>query len=77
MAGRGRFPLADPLVLMPCGEGEIDLRTALECLLEDGYEGFISGEWINAPETIDLAEEISRLKQIEAQLVSPVADKVS
>lgn len=60
--------LADPLVLKPCGDGEIDIEGALECLLEMGYEEYISGEWIDSRDTIDLGEEIRRLRTLEQQV---------
>lgn len=63
--------LADPLILQPTGEGDIDIRAALLALLKDGYDGFISGEWIGAP--IDIAEEFRRLCDMERTLESEFA----
>jgi sugar phosphate isomerase/epimerase len=54
--------LADPLVLKPAGEGEIDVATALHCLKEMEYTGFVSGEWIDCE--MDLAEEIRRHRKL-------------
>jgi len=64
--------LADPLILKPCGDGEIDVKTAFDCLIEHQYEGFISGEWIDSGSAISLAEEISRMKLIEMKLLKQV-----
>lgn len=54
--------LVDPLILKPTGEGEIDIATALHCLKEMGYTGFVSGEWIDCE--MDLAEEIRRHRKL-------------
>ncbi len=35
------------LKMVPIGSGAIDHQRALQRLIQDGYEGFISGEWIN------------------------------
>ncbi len=58
--------LADPLVLQPMGTGEIDISGALRALRSIGYEGFISGEWIDCD--LDLADELRRLRALEAAL---------
>jgi sugar phosphate isomerase/epimerase len=58
----------DPLAFRPCGEGDYDIRSALQCLVRDGYTGYVSGEWINAGGIIDLADELKRLKVLEAEV---------
>jgi len=58
----------DPLAFRPCGEGDYDIRSALQCLVRDGYTGFVSGEWINAEGVIDLADELKRLKALEEEV---------
>jgi len=68
--------LSDPLVLKPCGEGEIDIRTALACLLEIQYSGYISGEWIGDKPRIDPADEIARLIAMESDLSKEVQPHV-
>lgn len=61
--------IGDKLELRPIGEGDIDHRTALELLLRDGYEGFISGEWIGwEPFEVHLPREIMVLKRYEREL---------
>ncbi len=53
------------LILMPIGTGTIDHRTAITLLRDSGYQGFISGEWINweAWET-HLPRELETIKQL-------------
>jgi len=53
------------LKLLPLGEGVVDHGTALRCLRESGYGGFISGEWIHweAYET-HLPRELAALKSL-------------
>lgn len=58
------------LQFRPFGEGEYDLRAAFSCLLEDGYNGFLSGEWIDCAETIDLGTELRRMREFEAALAA-------
>ncbi len=57
------------LQFAPIGTGQIDHARAIELLLEAGYEGFLSGEWINwqAPED-HLPREIATLRQLEAEV---------
>lgn len=60
---------ADPLVMAPIGQGEIDHRRALERLSEMGYTGFISGEWIDwEAYDVHLPRELAMLKQYESAL---------
>jgi len=58
----------DPLAFRPCGEGDYDIRSALRCLVRDGYTGYVSGEWINAGGVIDLADELKRMKALEEEV---------
>jgi sugar phosphate isomerase/epimerase len=53
------------ILFEPCGEGDFDLPTFQRCLRDMNYDGFISGEWIDCAQTIDLATELSRLKALE------------
>jgi sugar phosphate isomerase/epimerase len=48
------------------GEGEFDHQRVIELLLADGYDGYLSGEWINwkAPEE-HLPQELDVLKRYE------------
>lgn len=55
--------------LMPIGEGIIDHKKAIELLLSVGYDGFISGEWINwEPYDIHLPRELATLKKFENEI---------
>lgn len=57
--------------LLPIGTGEIDHRRALELLLKDGYDGYISGEWINwEPYETHLPRELATMKRYEAELTA-------
>jgi sugar phosphate isomerase/epimerase len=60
------------LQFRPFGEGEYDLRSAFAALLEANYSGFLSGEWINCADVIDLGTEIRRMRTFEASLASAV-----
>ena len=56
----------EQLRLVPIGEGQIDHRQALKRLAEAGYEGFISGEWIDwEPYDRHLPRELATLQQYE------------
>jgi len=53
--------------LVPVGAGEIDHRRVIELLLSAGYEGYISGEWIDwEPYEAHLPRELATLKGYEA-----------
>lgn len=48
------------------GSGDIDHKTAIECLQRDGYRGYISGEWINWGDYEKyLPRELNTLKSYE------------
>lgn len=57
----------DKLELRPIGHGEFDHRTVIRCLQTIGYEGFISGEWINwaDPWNVHLPRELASLRNYE------------
>ena len=57
------------LSLAPIGTGQIDHRRALERLMADGYDGYISGEWIGwEPYDIHLPRELATMRQYEAEI---------
>ena len=39
--------MEDPLQFRPIGQGEIDHKRSVELLQGDGYQDYLSGEWIN------------------------------
>jgi sugar phosphate isomerase/epimerase len=55
------------LLLKPIGEGSIDHRTAVEKLMKMGYDGYLSGEWINwdLPYDDHLPQELATMKTYE------------
>lgn len=56
----------DQLVFKPVGEGDIDHRCAVELLMSAGYDGYLSGEWMDwEPYEIHLPREIAAMKQYE------------
>ncbi len=59
----------DNIELRPIGEGIIDHRRAVELLLDAGYDGFLSGEWIKwEPWDEHLPREIATLRRYEEEL---------
>ena len=55
--------------LRPMGEGEIDHKRALSLVMEMGYDGYLSGEWINwQPWEIHVPRELSVLRRYEWEL---------
>lgn len=61
----------DKLDFTPMGEGDMDHRVVLSLLQQDGYDGWLSGEWIGwEPGDVHLPREIAVLKQYEAELAS-------
>lgn len=58
----------DPLTMLPIGKGCIDHRTPVRLLREAGYEGCLSGEWINwEPWEEHLPRELAAIKALEAE----------
>ncbi len=56
------------LEMKPIGEGGIDHRQALSLLRGSGYDGFLSGEWINwEPYAIHLPRELATMKRYEGE----------
>ncbi|MCG3181455.1 MAG: hypothetical protein BIFFINMI_03851 [Phycisphaerae bacterium] len=57
----------DRLEFLPIGRGVYDHRVALRLLTQLGYEGFLSGEWINwEPADVHLPRELAALRALEA-----------
>jgi sugar phosphate isomerase/epimerase len=51
------------LKLTPIGTGEVNVRRAVELLEDAGYQGYLSGEWINwEPAEIHLPRELAAIK---------------
>ncbi|MDY7011837.1 MAG: sugar phosphate isomerase/epimerase family protein [Planctomycetota bacterium] len=59
----------DKTELAPIGDGIIDHRCAVRLLKADGYDGFLSGEWINWSDAYDihLPRELATMKQYESE----------
>lgn len=57
------------LAFLPIGQGEIDHRPVVRLLMEDGYEGVLSGEWLywEAPE-VHLPRELAKMLEYEREL---------
>ncbi|HHY25044.1 MAG TPA: sugar phosphate isomerase/epimerase [Clostridiaceae bacterium] len=54
------------LEFKPIGEGKVDHKTAIRLLKDSGYNGFISGEWIDwEPYNIHLPRELKTMKSFE------------
>ncbi|MFT5087109.1 MAG: sugar phosphate isomerase/epimerase [Candidatus Latescibacterota bacterium] len=59
------------LTFKAIGEGDIDHKCALELLMDNGYDGYLSGEWINwEAYEIHLPRELATMKKLEAGLLS-------
>ena len=57
------------LTFKAIGEGDIDHKRALELLAAGGYDGCLSGEWINwEPYSVHLPRELAAMKKLEAQI---------
>jgi sugar phosphate isomerase/epimerase len=53
------------------GEGEIDHRRVIALLLQDSYDGYLSGEWIDfEPYEEHLPRELQTLKSYEREVIS-------
>jgi sugar phosphate isomerase/epimerase len=60
--------LADPACLKPIGEGDIDHKSAVRLLMGAGYDGYLSGEWINyGPHENYLGTELATMKGYEQE----------
>ena len=58
--------MKDPCRLRPIGQGDIDHKRAVELLQGDGYQDYLSGEWINwEPYEIHLPRELATVKGYE------------
>lgn len=56
------------LVLLPIGEGAVDHRRAIVLLKEGGYDGYLSGEWINwEPWEKHLPRELATMRAYEGE----------
>ncbi|TMV45281.1 TIM barrel protein [Paenibacillus mesophilus] len=56
------------LQFRPMGDGEIDHAEAVRILLAAGYDGYISGEWINwEPYEDHLPREVAKMRQYETR----------
>jgi sugar phosphate isomerase/epimerase len=55
--------------LKPIGQGIVDHKAAVKLLMNDGYSGFLSGEWIKweIPYTEHLPTEIQTMKRYESE----------
>ena len=63
---------AEPLSLLPIGQGDIDHRRAIELLMTIDFDGYLSGEWIGwEPYAVHLPRELATLKRYEAELKRP------
>jgi fatty-acyl-CoA synthase len=59
---------AGKLQLVPIGEGIIDHKTAVSLLKANGYDGFLSGEWIGwEPYQTHLPRELATMKRYERE----------
>ncbi|MBC8077976.1 MAG: sugar phosphate isomerase/epimerase, partial [Chloroflexales bacterium] len=57
---------ADKPVFLPVGQGDYDNRRVVELLLGAGYDGYISGEWIDwEPYEVHLPRELAAMRQLE------------
>jgi len=60
---------ADKLVFMPIGQGAYDHQRVLCLLRSIGYDGYLSGEWIDwEPADVHLPRELVAIKALEASL---------
>lgn len=59
--------LADKLVFLPIGSGDFPQRRVLQLLVGAGYDGYLSGEWIDwEPYEVHLPRELAAIREIEA-----------
>lgn len=65
----GQYDDAGKLHLCTIGDGAIDHSAALRRLRADGYDGYLSGEWIEwEPADAHLPRELAAMKKLEAAL---------
>ena len=64
----GDRPDGKTLVFLPIGEGKVDHTAAAAALLQSGYDGYLSGEWISWNHADHLALELAAMKRIEEKL---------
>ena len=61
----GRSEEDGNVTLLPIGDGVIDHATGLRCLRESGYDGYVSGEWIEwEHHEVHLPRELARLQAL-------------
>ena len=53
------------ITYLPFGTGKVDNAAALKLLTDFGYDGYMSGEWINWDEPNYLETEINKLREYE------------
>jgi sugar phosphate isomerase/epimerase len=59
----------DEMIFKAIGEGDIDHNRALELLIADGYDGYLSGEWIDwEPWETHLPRERETMRALESQI---------
>jgi sugar phosphate isomerase/epimerase len=57
------------LTFKAIGEGDIDHKQALEQLMADNYNGYLSGEWINwEAYSVHLPRELATMKRLETEI---------
>lgn len=57
------------LTMLPIGQGDIDHQRALELLSAAGYDGYLSGEWINwEPHEVHLPRELAAMRALEQKI---------
>ena len=57
--------------LTPIGDGIVDHRATLEILINTGYDGYLSGEWINwEPHIAHLPRELAKMKDYEREIIA-------
>lgn len=54
------------LEFAPIGQGQYDIPAVFDCLSEMNYNGYLSGEWINCDNLIDLEVELASMKTLES-----------
>ncbi|HEY3329755.1 MAG TPA: sugar phosphate isomerase/epimerase family protein [Capsulimonadaceae bacterium] len=57
-----------PFAIVALGTGELDIESYFRLLLDNSYDGYISGEWIGCADTCDPAQELAFMKGLESRL---------